>query len=605
VNRFFRAARSILGSGAKGVHRAAPLMERASRATAEGRYEDAVESYRQALAVDPATGGAWHGLGEALRKLRKPVDALSAFERALVLEPADASVHARLADTLAELGEFPRAVARYENALALQSDRQDWLVGLGDAHARLGSVERAADCYDRAIRISPVPTGALLALAGLMRDHGRLNEALACYRRILEFAPGNAEAESGLLASENLVEPDPEVVFRRNLAWGRMQARAPAGDFENEADPDRRLRVGYVSGDFRYHVAARFIEPVLESHDFAKFEAVCYDNWSRPDAFTARLQRHADEWRYVADLSDAALAELIRRDRIDILVDLSGHTRLNRLRVFASKPAPVQAAFLGYPATTGLGAMDYRITDRFADPPGLSERYYTETLVRVPDSLWCYKPDSQLAEVSPLPALGTGNLTFGSFNNSTKIGPEAIGLWSEVLRAVPRSRLLLVTIPHGRAREDLERAFESRGIDPGRLEFWPRVTVPEFQRLHHRVDVALDTFPSNGGTTTCESLLMGVPVITLAGRAFVSRAGLSILTNAGIPEFVAQSADEYVAIARRCADDPAELGGLRQLLRHRFLRSPVADAGRYVAGLEGVYRQIWGRWCAGAAAASH
>jgi predicted O-linked N-acetylglucosamine transferase (SPINDLY family) len=366
----------------------------------------------------------------------------------------------------------------------------------------------------------------------------------------------------------------------------------------------RRLRVGYVSPDFKDHVIAFFVEPFLSSHDHARFEIYCYDSAESRDDVTTRFKSYADHWREIDRLDDGALAAMIRKDGIDILVDLAGHTRGGRLTAFAHKPAPVQIAYLGYPMTSGLDCMDYRISDAVCDPPGQTESHYTETILRLTDTLCCYRPSADMPEVNALPALTRGYFTFGSFNHPAKINDAVIALWSELLTGVDHAKLLLAPVPLGETRERILGGFARHGIPAGRLEFETRLPTRDYQALRNRVDIALDAFPCTGGSTTCETLWMGVPMVNLAGDRFVSRVGASMLTAVGLPQCVATSPAGYLAIATGLASDTGKLAALRATLREQMRASPLYDGAGLARNLETLYGQAWRNWCAKQAPAS-
>jgi predicted O-linked N-acetylglucosamine transferase (SPINDLY family) len=356
--------------------------------------------------------------------------------------------------------------------------------------------------------------------------------------------------------------------------------------------------VGYVSPDFINHAVARFIEPVLSDHDRSRFEVFCYSNAQTPDTVTARLRALSEHWRDTALLDDAQTAALIREDRIDLLVDLAGHTAGNQLLVFARKPAPVQITWIGYPNTTGMGAMDYRLTDAIADPPGLSEAFHREQLVRLPGPFSCYLPSAESPDVNPLPALSAGHVTFGSFNQFAKLTPAVVELWARLLRECPSAHLLLRarSLADNETASRLRETFARLGVDPGRLELdGSQLSVAAHQGCYHRVDLALDPFPYNGTTTTCEALWMGVPVIALAGRTHVARVGASLLTHLGTPEWIAQSPDDYIERCRALASDLPKLAAIRAGLRARFRASPLGDAKGFTRNLETTYATLWAR----------
>ena len=364
----------------------------------------------------------------------------------------------------------------------------------------------------------------------------------------------------------------------------------------NDPSPDRRLRIGYVSPDFRDHVVGRNIWPLLRRHDHRQFDITLYAQLEKTDDTNAPFRQCADHWCPISDLSDNQVADKIRQDRIDILVDLALHTDGNRLPVFARKPAPVQVTFAGYPGTTGLKAIDYRLTDPYLDPPGMFDACYAETSYRLPHSFWCYDPPSDEPSVGPLPALEKGFVTFGCLNNFCKVNDGVLELWARVLKAVENSRLLLLT-RHGSHRQRTLDFLARQGIAEDRVEFRVPKPLPEYLALYHQVDIGLDTFPYNGHTTSLDSYWMGVPVITLVGPTVVGRAGLSQLTNLGLNELVTTSPEGYIGQAARLANDLARLRDLRGGLRERMKRSPLMDAVGFTRGIEDAYRIMWRRWC--------
>jgi predicted O-linked N-acetylglucosamine transferase (SPINDLY family) len=395
---------------------------------------------------------------------------------------------------------------------------------------------------------------------------------------------------------------NPELIRAEHARWaerhaGPLYASAGFGDAREDSS-DRPLRIGYVSPDFHRHPVARFFEPLLAHRDHGAFHVTCYSDVPRPDAVTARLRGLADEWRDVAGASDAAVAERIRSDRIDILVDLAGHTGGNRLLVFAGRAAPVQISYIGYPHSTGLTEMDYKVTDEYLDPPGMTEHLYTEKLVRLPGGCWCYRPGEDAPDVNALPALNAGHFTFASLNRPMKLTPGALRLWAEILRRVPNARLLAVA---GRGCEQdpgLRQLFKEHGIDPARLVLAGRRSRLDYFRLMQEVDVALDTFPHAGHTTTCDAMWMGVPTVTLAGRTHVSRLGAGVLSAVGLDRLVAATPEEYVERAVALASDLPKLAELRAGLRERMDRSPLCDGPRVARALEQAYRGMGAAGCA-------
>ena len=365
----------------------------------------------------------------------------------------------------------------------------------------------------------------------------------------------------------------------------------------NDRSPDRRLRIGYVSPDFRDHAESFFTAPLLAAHDHQDFEIYCYSDVVQPDPVTTRLGSYADVWRGITGLSDDRVAELVRQDRIDILVDLTMHMARNRLLVFARKPAPVQACWLAYQGTTGLSTMDYRITDPHIDPPGLTDDCYAEESIRLPDAFWCYDPRDGGSEVGGLPAHGSGHITFGCLNNFCKVNASVLRLWAQVLRAVERSRLLILS-GEGSHRQHTVEVLESEGVPRDRVSFVGKVPRPRYLELHHGIDIGLDTFPYTGQTTSLDAFWMGVPIVTIVGETAVSRAGRSLLVNLGLPELIAETPEQFVSIAVGLARDLPRLSELRATLRDRLRSSPLMDAPRFARNMEAAYREMWRKWCA-------
>lgn len=512
----------------------------------------------------------------------------------------DASQQLMRAVQLVEQGELGAAHAICVALLASAPGLADASNVLGVIALRRREFAHAAEHFSEAVAL--VPDNAIFCnnYGSALAEQRRTEEAIAAFRRALALDPRHRRAHPNLLWLMNMrPEFSAEERYLEHCRWADTCAerfRIPGRDHENRRDPERILRIGYVSSDFRAHAVGHFIEPILAHHDPGKVVSVCYSNSSTRDAATERMRAHAAAWRDIATLSDDEADALVREDRIDILVDLSGHTRGNRLLVFARRPAPVQVTFLGYPATTGMSAIDYRLTDALADPPG-AERNYRERLYRLPRSLWCYLPRYEMPDVNTLPALATGHVRFGSMNGAAKLNAAVIEAWSRILARVPAARLLLATVPHGEYEARIREEFERHGIGDSRLEIVDRVEPHEYYKLFAGIDIALDPFPCNGGTTTCESLWLGVPVVSLAGEEFRSRAGLSLLTHAGLPHLIARSVDAYVDIAVALAGDLPALAELRAGLRERLRASPLADIGAYVTALEEAYRFMWRNWC--------
>jgi predicted O-linked N-acetylglucosamine transferase (SPINDLY family) len=381
-------------------------------------------------------------------------------------------------------------------------------------------------------------------------------------------------------------------MFEEHRRWADRHARplyAPARPTPRNIATTDRIRVGYVSLDFRAHPVSRFFEPVLQHHDRARFDVFCYSDVTAPDATTARLRTYpGTTWRQTAGMPDASMADLVRRDGIDILVDLTGHMAGSRLLVFARRPAPVQVSYLGYPDTTGVATIDYRITDSLHDPPGETGDYLVERLIRLDPCCWCYRPDDDSPDVNDLPALAAGHLTFACLNKLIKVTPQMASLWARVLDAVPGSRLMVLA-GKGQGEPAAFELFARAGIARDRVDLVGRLPREDYLRLYHRIDIALDTFPYNGHTTTCDALWMGVPTVTLAGQTHVARAGLDVLTTAGLSQLVTTSEVDYLLTATRLASDLPHLSTLRRSLRAAVAGSPLTDAAGLTDRLENAF----------------
>ena len=534
-----------------------------------GRLGEANELAHRILRSDPDYAEAWNLLGAIALEQGDPRAAAQNFEDAVALAPLDAGIITNLAETKRRSGDFDDAEALSRKALG----------------------------------IDPGRVTALHTLALALTAQGRGEEAFECYQRLQsldqDFAPGR-DGYLFLLQLIDRLEPLQVTAEHRRLAQRiEVPVRWKSLRHANTADPERRLRLGYVSVDFCQHAASYFIEPFLAGHDERAFDVICYAGVRRPDATTERLRRLAGTWRDVLGLADEMLAELILDDAVDILVDLSGHTAGNRMPVFARKPAPLQLTWFGYPGTTGLENIDYKITDAICDPPGMSDTLYTERLLRLPDVLYCYQPPGDMPEVVEVGVLRNGYVTFGGMTGAAKLIPAWIAVWARLLADVQQSRLVLASIPAGATRDRLRSMFSRHGVDPARIAIHDRLPYDKFRELHHGIDIALDTYPCNGGTTTCETVWLGVPVVTLTGSRFGgNRLGTSMLASMGLHELIAGTQDDYLAIARGLAADFPRLAALRRDLRTRMRASPLTDCDRFMRNLEGAYRDIWREWCA-------
>jgi protein O-GlcNAc transferase len=601
---------------------------------AAGDPAAAVDAYRRSLALTPTAARSWSNLGVALQAAGKPPVAVAAQQRAWRSAPGDENTGRALAGALHAAGRLieaekaicktiachPQSAESYETLASVRHDQRrvgsavqfhrrsltvnpqspTALNGCGNSLLLLNQATQARTCFQRALALDPTQVNANNNMGGVARNRGDQAGAVAYFRRALRAGGPDGRIHSNLLLTlcyqEGVSRPD---LLREHLEWGALHAEpltAVAAPHADDPDPDRRLKIAYVSPDLRDHAAAYFLEPLFENHDHARHHITAYAEVISPDEVTARLRAHTDDWVSTVGMSDEDLAARIRADRIDVLIDLGGHTAHNRITALARKPAPVQAHYLGYPATCGMTAFDYHIIDSWVAPEGWEDPWFLEKLWRLPRTLRCYKGPRHSTPVNPLPALSDGRITFGSLNAFVKVGPEVVALWARILRRIPSSRLLVVA---NIEPETLHALFAPHGVGPGRLVLTPRRPLDQFFTLFHEVDVALDPFPHAGGTTTFHSLWMGVPVVSLAGRGIPERGGVGVLGPVGLTDFIAETPEEYIAVAERCAADIPALARLRAGLREQMQASPLLDGPGFARDFESACREMWRRWCAG------
>ena len=604
----------------------------------QGELDEAVSCYKKALELKPDNAKVYNNIGNALQDLNKLSEAISCYRKALELKPDYAEAYYNMGNSHKEQGELGEAVTCYQKALQLKPDLCEAYNNLGNAYKDMGELDEAISCcrkvlqlnpdyaeayynmgnaykeqdelgeaiscYQRALQLNPDYADAYNNIAYTYKEQGKLEEAVSCYQRALELKPDYASAHSNFLFCLHYGESiDPVQLFSRHQQWADQHASPLATTILphlNDRMSHRRLRIGYVSPDFRVHSVAYFIEAVLASHDHSAFEIYCYSDVSIPDSTTTRFKNLSDCWRDIFRMSDKQVADRIRNDRIDVLVDLAGHTAKNRMLMFARKPAPIQVTYIGYPDTTGLSTMDYRITDSLADPPGQTDHLYTEKLVRLPFGFLCYRPHEESPAVSNLPAEDSGTVTFGSFNNRSKITLEIVQLWSKILTSVPNARLILKakSLSDPETQKRLQKMFIDSGVSPGMIElFGYSSSLFEHLELYNSIDIGLDTFPYNGTTTTCEAMWMGVPVIVMAGRTHESRVGVSLLSSVGLTDLIAESADKYLGKAVKLAGDLNHLKRIRASLRDMMSNSSLTDFRRVTRSLEEAYQRMWKHWC--------
>jgi predicted O-linked N-acetylglucosamine transferase (SPINDLY family) len=562
-----------------------------------GRPSEAIAVFTRALQIQPDFPEAQNNLGTALRACGQIKDAIAAYQRAVAIRPEYPEALNNLAGAVRADGRLEEAIEIYRKAIALRPNYVEAWDNLGHALRTNKQFDEAIAAYRHVLTLRPNAAGTLTTLGDTLKDVGLLDEAIDCYRKSLSINPDSRTGEN-LLYTLHYQTDDPALLWQEHLHWNQAFALplapvAPA--YANDPNPDRRLRIGYVSPDFRAHCQALFTVPLFSHHDRSQFEIFCYANVEQPDTTTAQIKPYADQWRDIVKLTDQHAADLIRADRIDILADLTLHMGHSRPLVFARKPAPVQVTWLGYPSTTGLTAIDYRLSDPHLDPSTDDERFYSEKTVRLPETFWCYDPLITGLPVNDLPALKDGRVTFGCLNNFCKITEGTLDLWAKVL-ASTTSRLIVLA-PPGASRDRISGGLSRRGIEPGRIEFIEFQPREKYLALYHQIDVCLDTIPYPGHTTTIDAIWMGVPVVNLPGRTSVARGGISILRNVGLGELIARDADDYVRITRSLVSDLPRLAALRSSLRTRIQQSPIMNAPRFAQNIEAAFREMWRRWC--------
>ena len=601
-----------------------------------GRSDAAIELITSALRLQPAAAHFWCNLAEAQRATKRLAEAESSLRRALSLSPRMAEAHNNLALVLDDLGRTDDARREYEAAIQLNPRYFEAWINFARHFGRLGDIDRVAAAGRKALQIDPssrearVLAGHALAMGGelsagiellgeafamkpdsfiawtlanALRERGDHAACVEMQRRAVEMDPANAGMHGKLLYDLHYdANQSPQSIAAEHFAWAQRHADPiPPLPAVHVSPSQHRLRIGYVSGDFRRHAVGQFFRPLLEAHDRDVVEIYCYAN-NKPDDVTPQFEALADHWRDIRELSDDAAAAMVRTDEIDVLVDLTGHTQGNRLLLFARKPAIVQVTYLGYPDTTGMSAIDYRITDDVSDPPGMTESLQREQLARVHAPFLAYEPLADAPAVAPGPVDAKGYVTFGSFNRPSKISPPAIEAWAKILHGVPRSRMVIkgFGIDEERTRQVWRERLAAAEIDVQRIDLLGLTFhAAGHLRAIASIDIALDTFPYNGTATTCDAMWMGAPVVTFAGATHVSRVGASLVGSVGLNALVAADREGYVQTAIELANDPARVRELRGGLRERMASSPLMDAKRLAREIESLYREWTGKARAG------
>ena len=568
-------------------------------------FDEAEACFRRAIVIDPILGEAVGNLSNLMQIAQRFPEAEDCARRAIALQPNSYLAHNYLGNSLVAQSKVVEAIEAFKTSVALAPQYLSALTNLGKAFAQANNLAAADQVLRTALSIQPASLAARegLALVASLAGNATLANELHGEATLLTDATA-ATFSSFLLSSLYLPNLSNESLFGRHKDFGtRFKAKdsASAESFVNARDPDRPLKIGYVSGDFREHSLANFILPVFESHDRQRFRTHAYYCVGPEDDMSGRIRAAVDVWHGVHRLNDHQLLELVKHDGIDILVDLSGHTAHHRLPMFAMRAAPIQMTWLGYLGTTGLATMDYRLTDKWLDPQGMTETLHTEQLLRLAHTYAPFRP--MLAEelwppVSPLPAIDNGGITFGSFNNPFKISSEAIAVWARTLARVPNSRMVIANGAAPEVQARFSAVFAEHGVDETRVTYLPKQPLQQYLEQHRAVDIVLDSFPHSGGTISCYALFMGVPVVTKAGAHPAHRAGASAVARVGLESCIVETDDAYVTRAVHLAADLPALAALRVSLRARLMEDDPNGAKVITQCLEKAYRDAWRRYCA-------
>ena len=559
---------------------------------AQNRLSAAIACYKKALVLQPDFPFALNDLGTIHSENNQLKEAINCYQKAIASKPDFLEALSNLGVAYKQVGELERAVATFEQALLLNANSAATLNNLGDALYEQNRLSEAAAYLKKALVINPNLAEAHYNLGNVYKDQGELYQAVASYQQAIACRPNYLNAFNNKLMTYNYIADFPQARYHAEICqYGEIiKSNSQRLSHPNTTANSRLpLRVGFVSADFRGHSVSYFLLAFFAAHDRKKFAFYCYSNATTLDKTSKQLKKLVARWRNIANKDDSVAKEMIRNDNIDILVDLSGLTKGHRLGLFANKPAPIQVTWLGYPNSTGLQAIDYRITDNIADPVGMTDQYYIEKLIRLPNSFLCYSPPDPAPAITPLPAHKNGYITFVSFNNLTKITTEVVKVWARILHMVPGSRLMIKykTLQAANVQQRFIAIFAKESIPADRLltaAFTP--TVQEHLAMYGQVDIALDTFPYNGTTTTCEALWMGVPVVVLAGDRHGGRVGASLLNSVQMPELITDNLEGYIAKAVALANNPDHLTTMRHQMRDRLKASTLCDADGFAKNMQ-------------------
>lgn len=577
------------------------LMQSALNEFNKENYCNAEIQLKKIIELEPLNRDALSTLGHIAFTNGRIRQAIEYFEKA-AKDTDDTKFLFNYASVLLEIGHYSKALQIFNKIVTNIPDHIPTLVKCIAILGKMGELTVAERMCSHALKLDPTNSDVYCNLGNIYKDQGNIEEALSYYRKALSLAPKNSIAASNLLLCLNYSNNNPQKVFNEHREWERRFRQTSIiteTTIGKIASKKPKLNIGYLSADFRIHSVGYFIEPIIKNHNKSKFNIFCYADVAAPDAITEDIRQCCTEWRQIYNSPDSEIISMIKNDNIDILVDLAGHSGDNKLTVFLSKPVPIQVTYLGYPNTTGLSTMDYRFTDRWADPP-FTDVFYTEKLWRLPKGFLSYKPPENVPDIIEIPVVKNSYVTFGSFNNIAKISPETISTWSEILSSVPNSKLIIKAKPFNDLNilNTYKKKFISQKIDQDRLLFKGHsLTMKEHLDTYNHIDIALDTFPYNGTTTTCEALLMGTPVITLMGDRHAGRVGNSLLNLIGLPKLIAQDMENYKEIAFSLSDDINYLTELTQTLRTRFLQSNLCDGKTFTKFLESAYLKMWEYYC--------
>ncbi|XP_021858332.1 probable UDP-N-acetylglucosamine--peptide N-acetylglucosaminyltransferase SPINDLY [Spinacia oleracea] len=584
------------------------LTDLGTKVKLEGDIEQGVAYYKKALYYNWHYADAMYNLGVAYGEMLKFDMAIVFYELAFHFNPQCAEACNNLGVIYKDRENLDKAVECYQMALSIKPNFSQSLNNLGVVYTVQGKMDAAATMIEKAIIANPTYAEAYNNLGVLYRDAGEISRAIEAYEQCLKIDPDSRNAgQNRLLAMNYINEGDDDKLYEAHRDWGRRFTRLypQFTSWDNPKEPERPLVVGYVSPDFFTHSVSYFVEAPLAQHDYTSYKVIIYSAVVKADAKTLRFRdkvvKKGGIWRDIYGIDEKKVAQMVREDKVDIFVELTGHTANNKLGTMACRPAPLQVTWIGYPNTTGLPTIDYRITDTLADPPDTKQKH-VEELVRLPDSFLCYTPSPEAGPVSAAPALNNGFVTFGSFNNLAKITPKVLQVWARILCAVANSRLVVKCKPFccDSIRHKFLSTLEQLGVDPVRVDLLPLILLNhDHLQAYALMDISLDTFPYAGTTTTCESLYMGVPCVTMAGSVHAHNVGVSLLSKVGLDNLVAKTEDQYVELAIQLASDVTALSNLRMTLRDLMVKSPVCNGANFTLGLEQVYRNIWRRYCKG------